>query len=436
MTEHVSSMVVPDTAEAVRVRIEGAEQPAPRGEDAAGYVAPPVPITQLIELWTKSPWLAATGKLIRDAIQAARLRLVPAVETPDEGQRARALEWLTRPSVAVDGITEMDLSELLAAMWLHEDQTGNVFLEVLRDAQGRVAGFALIPPQYVVFARDGDGWVLRMRTPWGDESTFVPFGRRERGSDMHEFLHRRRPNLLSSFWGVPDWLEARASVEVDAAHRDYLRRFFAHDTSPRRIIHITQDPAWVQTGAPMPGVEEVAAVERGIQAFMAANQGQASGRTLIVRYPGGVRVVDTPLAASAQDPTYRETAQVARDEILAVRRVSLVDLGLPEGGYRATAESQSRSFREQVLAPAGRSVLRPINRVLRAPEPVGLGVTDWMAELEFVRVEETLARIKAVVEGAGVPVLTPDEARQILGYQPVGDTRLWRPASWVAYEEG
>jgi len=433
----VSGEVIYGGGPTLELRVEAVETPATRtGDEALAIVAAPVRMSELIELWTASPWLAGVGKLIRDAIGGARLTLEATVDSPDEAQRERALEWLMRPSIAVDGQSELDVHEFLAAAFLHEDQTGNVFVEILRAKNGLPGGFALIPPQFVWFEFDRGrrAWQLHMRTPYGDEAVFVPFGKRESGEERHEYLHRRRPNLVSSIWGLPDWIEARESVEVDIEHRRYLLRFFQHDTSPRRIIWATQDPAWAQSGT-LPSLEQVREVRRFIASFMAANRGQASGRTLVLTVPGGVLIQELPLAAKTDDPTFEKAAKAARDEILAVRRVSMIDLGLPEGGYRATAETQSRSFRDQVLKPAARGVLRLINRVLRAPEPVGLGITDWRAELEFERVEEVLAKVEALVKAAGVPVLTPDEARQLLGYAPAGDDQLWRPATMVSYAE-
>ena len=431
--------VVLDVAPALEIRVEDAEPPESLRQEAIPIVQPPISLAKLIELFADSPWLAAVGKLIRDAVGGAKVELRPVVAEPDEAQRDRLEEWISRPAIAVDGLTELDLHEFLATAALHDMQTGNVFVEVLRDSTGAPSALALIPPQTVWFeweerpGREGF-WVLHMITPDGREALFVPLGRRGEGEERHEYLHRRRPNLLSSFFGVPDWLEARYAVEVDIAHRNYLLRFFQNDTTPRRILTIRPDPEWAKAGHTIPKDAALTDVRRLITSFMAANRGQAASRSLILQLPGGVKLEDMPLAVKTEDPTFEKASRDARDTILAVLRVSLVDLGLPEGGYRATAEAQSRSFREQVLVPAGKGAARLINRLVRAPEPVGLGITDWELTLTFERPEELLARMEALVKAAGVPIISPDEARKLGGLPEVGDDSLYRPPTMIPFE--
>lgn len=440
----------------MHLRIEGAEpKQVLDGEEAKAVVGPPFDIRKAIELWSSSPWLAAVGKLIRDALVAAQVEVkpTPGVPDPDEGQKRVVEEWISRPEIAIDGTTELSINEFIAAAWLYADQTGNVFAEVLRSTgDGKPAALALIPPQQAMFhweqeraggllepapdrpAAARGRWILE-QTAVSGYARFVPFGRRGENEGLHEYLQFRRPNLLSGLWGVPDWIEASHSVEVDIEHRKYLLRFFASDSAPRRILWVTPSPEWIANGGTVPNPEIVEDAYKLIQSFMAANQGVASGKTLLVKLPGGVTIGELPLSAKANDPTYQDAAKLARDEILAIRRVSLIDLGLPEGGYRATAAEQSRNFRENVLRAGSRVGIELLNRLLRAPEPVGLGVTDWRVTANFERGEDLLARIEAVFKAVGVPFLDPDEGRQLIGYPERGDKSLYRPATMVAYDE-
>src|SRR5690606_23099718 len=122
------------------------------------------------------------------------------------------------------------------------------------------------------------------------------------------------------------------------------------------------------------------------------------------------------------DPTFPNTAKLARDEILAVRHISLLNLGLPEGGYRATAQQQSDDFATQALIPFAAPAVAVINRILHAPAPSGLGITDYDFELTFDDVEQPMRKIAALVKAAGPPVLSQTEARQVLAYEPAGET--------------
>ena len=55
-----------------------------------------------------------------------------------------------------------------------------------------------------------------------------------------------------------------------------------------------------------------------------------AGRNLVIQFPGGLKVEAEALDTKVEDPTFGATAKGARDEILAVRHVSLIDLGLPD----------------------------------------------------------------------------------------------------------
>ena len=70
--------------------------------------------------------------------------------------------------------------------------------------------------------------------------------------------------------------------------------------------------------------------------------------------------------------------------------------------------------------------------MLHAPEPFGLGVTTYDFALQFERVEELLARFETLVKAAGVPILAPNEGRQLAGFEAKqgGDT-LYIPSNMI-----
>lgn len=417
-----------------------------------GFEGTPIPWpldpATLIDKWHENPWLAAVGKLLADALASANYDLEPlqrrpdgtrlgreAGQTPhDERQYDQGMAWLEREDLGQDGVSLYSLPELVKTLALHLDQTGNAFLEVLRDRAGQtVARLSVLLPQYVsyVLAKSPQGSrpMLYQLDPYWGQRWFVAHGSRPRGDrEGREFLHQRLPNTVSNVYGLPPWVESRESVEVDNSHRRYLRQFFRAHAAPRWLIEVTQDPAW--TG-PQPAPEQVDQVRGLIVNYLSANAGEMAGRNLVISYPGGILVRITPMDHKLEDPTFGQTATNARDEILAVRHVSLINLGLPEGGYRATAEQQSDNFERQVLQPTAAPVLAMLNRVLHAPPPYGLGVTDYRLVAEFRDVDIIQQRIEAVVKATGRPILTGDEGRELIGYEPRGDDEVLVPAGLV-----
>lgn len=436
-----------DLAPRLTLRIERApveDSEAARTHDARVRVPWPIPASQLIDFYLGSPWLGAIGNLLADAVASAEWDLTARdVDTQGESlDRARAFDkaadenynraraWLARETIGREGVSELDLRGLMRALCLAADQTGNVFVEILRDQAGREPmQVSHLLPQFVWYEARGDRLVLRQEDPFGKPTDFIPFGTRGAGErDAREFLHQRNTNLASSFYGLPSWIASRDSVEVDNEHRKYLKGFFKNHGTPRYLIQVTQDPTW--TGA-QPGPTDIEELFRHIQSFLQANQGDMAGRNLILQFPGGIKVEAMPLDHKLEDPTFPNTAKLARDEILAVRHVSLLNLGLPEGGYRATAEQQSEDFVTQALKPFAAPAVTVINRILHAAPPHGLGITDYDFELAFDDAAQLLRKIEALVKATGAPILSQAEARQVMGYEPKGETLPLLPSTML-----
>lgn len=437
-----------DLAPTLALRVEGSQPPedsqAATTHDPAVQVPWPIPASKLIDFYLSSPWLGAVGNLLADAVASADWDLVArevdvagqSLDRADDWDKAsddgynRARAWLSRETIGREGVSELDLPGLLRALCVAGDQTGNVFVEVLRDRAGREpVQLSHLLPQFVWYrARSGELELFQM-DPYRGETSFLPFGTRKVGQPaVREFLHQRTTNTVSSYYGLPAWLPARDSVDVDNEHRKYLRGFFRNHGTPRYIITITEDPAW--TGA-RPSADQLDELFASVRAFLSANTGDMAGRNLILQFPGGILVTAEPLDHKLEDPTFPNTAKLARDEILAVRHISLLNLGLPEGGYRATAEQQSEDFVVQTLRPFAAPAVAIINRVLHAPAPSGLGITDYDFELTFDDAGALLKKIEALVKAAGAPILSQSEARQLLGYEPAGEVLPLLPTSML-----
>lgn len=437
-----------DLAQALQLRIdaptEAEASEAAQTHDDAVQVPWPIPASKLIDFYLSNPWLGAVGNLLADAVSAAdwdlEAREVDTLgnslerdkdwdKSTDEGYN-RARTWLARETVGRDGVSELDLPGLLRALCVAADQTGNTFVEVLRDRAGREpVALSHLLPQYVWYRAKGGQLELFQMDPYSGEFSFVPFGsRKPSDKEDREYLHQRTTNTVSSYYGLPAWLPARDSIEVDNEHRKYLKGFFKNHGTPRYMITVTEDPTW--EGA-RPAQEQIDELYQVIRSFLQANAGEMAGRNLIVRYPGGITVTAVPLDHKLEDPTFPNTAKLTRDEILAVRHVSLLNLGLPEGGYRATAEQQSKDFEEQVLRPFAAPAVAIINRVLHTPAPHGLGIQDYDFVIEWNDADAYLQKIEALVKAVGAPLLSQAEGRQILGYEPAGETLPLLPASML-----
>jgi Phage portal protein len=411
----------------------------------------PLEPTGVIDLYNSSPWLAAIGGVIADAISSAEWDLAPdeynadgtMLENPDQAEYARARAWLSRHDVGMDGVTPLDLAGFLRAAATHLDTTGNVFLEAVRDVAGRnLMQLNVLLPQYLRYESMKVNEVTPMLTLWQldpfwDEYRFYPFGTRKTATDPREYLHQRLPNLYSSVYGLPAWIAARDSITVNNAHRTYLKAFFGNHSAPRWMIQVTMDSTWLVNGQVAPPDGDADDVFNAIKNYLDANRGAMAGRNLILKVPGGIVVTINALDQKLEDPTFGQTAHISRDEIMAVRHMSLIDVGLPEGGYRATAETQSGNFRTQLLEPFAAPILALLNRVLKADQPFGLGLKGWHFKLEFTRLDDYLKRIEGIIKATGVPILTVNEGRELIDYEGLTNAvadALHIPANMITLE--
>jgi phage portal protein BeeE len=402
--------------------------------------------SSMIDLHLSNPWLAAITNILADACSVARIELEPfeydadgnELKNPDQDEYARVIAWLHRSVIAQDGELELNLSGFLRTAALHWDATGNIFVEVVRNLLGTMPmRLAFLLPQFCWYEKTSDhGLRLFQRDIFRGEYAFKPFGTRVKSNMPREFMHERLPNMVSSVYGLPAWIAARDSISLDNAHRNYLKGFFKNHGTPRWMITITQDAAWV---GQIPDSTALEQLHVHVSSYLNANRGEMAGRNLVLQYPGGITVNAQALDIKIDDPTFGATAKNARDEIMAVRHMSLIDLGLPEGGYRSTADTQSDNFRDHVLMPHSAPAIRILNRIISSEAPHGLGCKTWQVVAKFEKADEALKKMETLIKATGgAPILTPNEGRQELGYEAVtGGDVLFIASSLVPMgEEG
>lgn len=389
-------------AEGLAIRAAEPEVSAPPN----GAVGWPIDPKIALETYLTSPVLSAIGGLIAQALSGAPIdwQLPEADDAAYQEAKDRfaATRWYW-------GGVRVSWPEWVALAVESLEATGNAWAEV---AEGMVN---LLAPQYAQYVlRDGTP-LLHYRPPVGNELTLPPWGEEvERG-----YVHTAYRSTWSVLYGMPPWIAARYSVDLDIAHRAYLRAFFQNDATPRYLVHITPAPDAHATE------QDADLLADRLVEFFQRRAGQMAGRNMVISYPSGLTVRVEAMAANGDDPTYQALSRQVMQEVLMVRHVSMLHLGITEGGYRATASEQARGLVEYVLRPASRLIADLVGRALYPVSP--------RPQMEFALDDRdsVVALVEAAIKAAGVPVLTPDEARALLGYEPMGDNNLWRPTSMM-----
>jgi capsid portal protein len=390
--------------------------------DYDGIIAWHVTPQTAIDVWYQSSTVNAVGNLIADSMKMADFDLKASedAENPSEEQKKKVTKWLSSLNFGREGVTSLTIQELASADVKYRQQTGNSFYEVIRNKAGtQPVTLSLFMSQYVYIAKNPkrQSFTLVESPAIGSYKLkeYVPFGSRGRTSRAHEFIHLREPNGLSSVYGVPPWIGVYESIQLDNAHRKYLNTFMSSSATPRWLVEITQDPAFV--GAfQLPDIAQVTQLRTTVSNYLRGNSEADARKHLVVSYPGGILIKITPLDSKSDDPTYATIAKLARDEILMNFHVSPMNLGSTDGGYRATAEEQTANFERTVLIPAIKPFISMVDRIISTPEPSGLGCPDWRISVNFRDVATIQRQIQAIVTATGRPILSQNEGREMIGY--------------------
>lgn len=390
-------------------RMELREVMRPQGTNTLdGAIPPPIDPAKALEVYFTSPVLTAIGSLVAESLSGARVDWA-GIQEDEAGYQAVREKWAT--TAWYWGGVPISWPEWVRLAVESLEATGNLYLEV---GDGMVN---ILAPQYSTFYLENGRVYLAYTPPIGNSLRLPPWvpGDTERG-----YLHAAHRTIYHALYGLPPWIGARDSVEVDIAHRRYLQGFFLSAGTPRYLTRVYPSPDAAV------GEEVADQIGAMLADFFRASAGKALHRNMVFSHPAGINVEITPLEARTQDPTFSTLSRTVLQEVLMVRHVSMLHLGITEGGYRATADEQARMLSEYLLKPVGRLITSALDRAF--------GVHGWSMEFVVEPSRATIDLIEAAVKAAGVSILTPDEARALLGYEPMGDNRLWRPAGM--YPEG
>lgn len=398
------------------------ERPTSNPIDYPSLVPWPLDPVTLLEVHASNPWLGAVANVLTDGILGAEPELVRRQEdlSPDQAELKRAAEFIERDDFALDaGFHACNVLEFLAATAHSYDATGNAFVEVLRTKnQQSVTHLNRLTPQYLHYDLRKTGelseTLLLEQNPHTGNHEYVSFGKREQSDKRREFLHYRKSNDFSSFYGLPPWFAAKDAIEVNNEHRAYLKGFFKNHGTPRWLIMLEPVPDSLE----QEDDEKVKEWWTTVKLYFQANRGSMSGRNLIAQIPKGYKLSTEALDNKIEDPTFKQTSQESMKEILAVRHVSPSSIGITDTANRSISEEMTDNFVETVVKPFVRPALYLINKALFAN-----GIKTYKLELNFDRIDMLLKRIEAVNKAAGVPPLSDEEGRALLGFGAKKDAK-------------
>lgn len=290
----------------------------------------------------------------------------PEMLTEIEREKAILKEFFKSPN------DEMPTTTLMKLMKTDEESTGNGYIEVWRDVEGKPRGMAHVPSHTcrvmkggrgyaqiragsrVYFKNFGDPRIMDSETgeflserdgTWLDEEKTIPFSQR-----ANEIIHFKIYSPRSSYYGIPRYVAASPAISGNrlAAMRNV--NFFDNDAVPRMLITVSGGEL---TASTMQNLKQFFKKEaRGVFNAHRVAVLQAEKKQVSIQKEGGVKIEVHPLTVGKTDDASFMSYRKANDsEVREAFGIAEIFLGTAEDVNRATALVTQKTTNEQVFEP-------------------------------------------------------------------------------------
>lgn len=264
----------------------------------------------------------------------------------------------------LDPYCEISFSDVLGDAAEDFFQTGNGYIEVVRNEAGDIRGLHHIRAQNVfVFIEDEQmnrhyEVVGNALDGFAGSKHFAQFGDLERFNQtkwglnqqrVSEVIHFRRPTSLSRWYGFPDWLAATASIELVQALTQHQFDFFLNRGVPEFILTVI--------GPKRVSKENWEKIEKALKAQIGMGNSRKSVAWNLVGEDYEVQIDKLALEHQADAEHFTNMMETLATHIVSAHRVPPLLAGiLVPGKLGATNELPNAlaSFQALVMGPAQR----------------------------------------------------------------------------------
>ena len=226
-----------------------------------------------------------------------------------------------------------------------------------------------------------------------------------------EVLFLKYPDPLRPIRGRGTLQAVLRSFQMDSTAEEFNLKFFQNGATPSALLSV---PKPLQ-------IEARAKLERMIkQKYTTAGNAH---KTIIVE--GDMKYQN--LATSQREMDYIQTMTQTRDKILAIFRVPRTALGITDDVNRANAEATDLVFAKRTIKPKMEKLTEMLNEFL---VPLFDKTGTLFLDYEDPVPENLDQKLVLARDAANAGIITPNEAREILGFDPVdGGDELKVPSS-------
>lgn len=380
----------------------------------------------------KARYVAGMGWAIMPGAPGEPARAIPNRRSKVEDAKFITEEEALRKFFARPNRRNIILASLLYFVWVDKGATGNGYLEVTRDARGKIDGLHHAPAVTMRVRTGGRGFIQirqdgkRYFKDFGDETIInaktgkphdggSPLPLQDRATEILQF---KDYSPRSTYYGVPVYVSAAPAIAGSwfAALRNVA--FFENDAVPRIIITVSGGKL---AGQSMDLIEGFLRKEgKGPQKAHRALLLQADPKKLPVGSEGRVEIKVIPLTVGSQeDASFSKYQRANDDELREAFGITEPYFGTSQL-QRASAETGRRITEDGVFEPERVELETTLNLTV----VVELGATA--AQLELVRPQslDALESINGDERMARAWAITVDEMRANQGKPPMEDKEI------------
>ena len=297
--------------------------------------------------------------------------------------------------------------ETVVRVWLDVISTGNGYLEIGRNNDGKIGYIGHVPSTLVRVRRKRDGFVQIAKSNKIQAVFFRNFQDTETQDPINsdpmpnELIHFKIYSPNNTYYGVPPAISAAAAIVGDKFAKEYNIDYFENKAIPRYAVLVK--------GAKLS--------HRSKQELVNYFRNEVKGRnhgTLVIPIPASIgQTADIKfekLEASVQDASFDKYRKSNRDEILIANRVPAPKVGVYDNANLAVSRDADKTFKTQVIGPDQALIEKKLNRLISE-------FTDVL-KIEFERIDLVDEDIQSRIYDRYLrtEVISPNEVRTELGF--------------------
>jgi len=350
------------------------------------WLTPPTPnTTDYLQAYGQSSTLFASVFRIASAVAGVRWRLYREVaKGRQEIERHPLLDLL---SYVNEFMTGQELY-FTSQQWL--DIVGEAFWSLGLNAVGRPVEIWPIPPDRMKIKEDPERFI---------SSYVYEFGAVRREFSTKEIIHFKFPNPYNLYRGLGSIQATAVDVFTDIYAGIFQRNLFFNSAEPGAILNYESD------------IED-----KDLEQLQAEYDRKFRGihnahRTLITAGRGEAKFTRTTLTNRELD--FTKSRKALRDNILLGTGMPMAAMGIAENVNRANAESGEYVFARWTLVPRLELLKSKLNEQL-----VPFFGDDLELDYDDPVPKDKEFQLKRATDGVKAGILTVNEGRQIMGFDP------------------